>query len=244
MHFDTLCSDVTARSIHHSLMLNGRLAVGVSQSGGMVALYDDPNDKSFERRLQCLFSFHYPDIIVKPSLALLRSQHDLDSDKNVLTRHLLPWSQEVGISTLKDYSISVPVKPIVGCTVSGGIVHVYRISPTLYDLLNTLENLLLQFEPTSPLLGSAEDFREWYCRLSGQEKATVHGDLVESYLRLSEKEQLAVIQNEEGVTKPELLRVIKLFLHDLSKDSMEDDGDSKQHVCLMNEILSVFERYR
>lgn len=226
-------------------MLNSRLAVGVSQSGGMVALYDDPNDRSFERRLQCLFSFHYPDIIVKPSLALLRSQHDLDSDKNVLTRHLLPWSLEVGTKNLVDNAVSAAVKPIVGCTVSGGIVHVYRISPTLYTLLDTLQNILIEFEPTSPLLGSAQDFKKWYCRLSGEEKATVHGDLVESYLRLSQEEQLTVIQNEYGITKPELLQAINLFLNDVNKDLMDDViVDSKNHVSLINEILSVFERYR
>lgn len=226
-------------------MLNSRFAIGVSQSGGMVALYDDPNDESFERRLQCLFSFHYPDIIVKPSLALLRSQHDLDSDKNALTRHILPWSQEVGTKTLGDSSVSVTVKPIVGCTVSGGIVHVYRISPALYTLLYTLQNSLIDFESTSPLLGSAQDFKKWYCRLSGEEKSTVNGDLVESYLRLSHEEQLIVIQNEEGVTKPELLEVINLFLSDVKKDMMDDiDTDSKHHVCLINEILSVFEKYR
>jgi hypothetical protein len=233
---------MTARSIHHSLMLNSRLAVGVSQSGGMVALYDDPNDKSFESRLQCLFSFHYPDIIVKPSLALLRSQHDLDYDVNILTQNILPWSQEVGTDHQINTTTSTTVKPIVGCTVSGGIIHVYRISPALYTLLITLQEILIEFQPTSPLLGSAHNFKHWYCQLSGGEKATVHGDLVESYLRLSEEEQLAAIQNEEGMIKPEFLEAIKLFSPNHLMETENDDG--KNLVFLITDILSGFEKYR
>ncbi|KAI8087083.1 hypothetical protein BDF21DRAFT_313142, partial [Thamnidium elegans] len=129
--------------------------------------------------------------IVKPSLALLRSQNDLDSEADLLARHLLSWSQEMQSETVID--TMVPIKPIVGCTVSGGIIHVYRISPALYNLLHTLQEILVEFEPTAPLLGSMRDFKKWYCGLSGGEKDTVHGDLVESYLRLSAKDQLAVI---------------------------------------------------
>ncbi|KAI9259706.1 hypothetical protein EDC94DRAFT_150637 [Helicostylum pulchrum] len=224
-------------------MLNSRLAVGVSQSGGMIALYDDPNDTSFESRLKCLFSFHYPDIIVKPSLALLRSQNDLDSEADLLARHLLPWSQEMQSETVIDNT--VPIKPIVGCTVSGGIIHVYRISPALYNLLHTLQEILIEFEPTAPLLGSMRDFKKWYCGLSGGEKDTVHGDLVESYLRLSAEDQLAVIgDGEGGGIKPQLLKVIKVLCEDTDKDLMIDDVDASDHVFLIRDILSGFERYR
>lgn len=226
-------------------MLSNRLAVGVSQSGGMVALYDDPNDKSFESRLQCLFSFHYPDIIVKPSLALLRSQYDLDSDIDILTQHLLPWSDQVGSDHRTKNTTSTIVKPIVGCTVSGGIIHVYRISPALFALFSTLQNILIEFEPTKPLLGTPRDFKEWYCELSGGEKDAIHGDLVESYLRLSEEEQLAAIQNEEGFVHTELLCALKAFSTDGSLDSMEDiNEEPKNHVQFINDLLSGFERYR
>lgn len=226
-------------------MLNSRLAVGVSQSGGMIALYDDPNDASFENRLKCLFSFHYPDIIVKPSLALLRSQNDLDSEADLLARHLLPWSQEMQSETETVIDTMVPIKPIVGCTVSGGIIHVYRISLALYNLLHTLQEILIEFEPTAPLLGSMRDFKKWYCGLSGGEKDTVHGDLVESYLRLSAEDQLAVIEDGEGGgTKPQLLKVIKVLCEDTDKDLMVDDVDALDHVFLIRDILSGFERYR
>lgn len=236
-------SDVSKRSIHHSLMLNSRLAVGVTQSGGMVALYDDPNDKSFEDRMKCLFSFHYPDIIVKPSLAHLRSQHDSDYDVDLLTQHLLPWSQEVGTDHQTNTTSSATSSVnIVACTVSGGIIHVYRISPALYSLLNALQDILIDFGPTSPLLGSPENFKDWFCQLSGREKAVIHGDLVELYLRLSEEEQLVVIQNEDGAIKPELLEAIKLSTPDHLMEVEHDEG--KNHVCYIKDILSGFERYR
>lgn len=229
-------------------MLNSRLAVGVSQSGGMIALYDDPNDKSFESRLQCLFSFHYPDIIIKPSLALLRSQHDLDSEADLLAKHLVPWSQEIEAEKAIDTIASVPVKPIVGCTVSGGIIHVYRITSALYTLLYTLQNILIEFGPTSPLLGSVRDFKKWYCGLSGGEKATIHGDLIESYLRLSPEDQLSVIQNEAGEIKSELLEAIQLLFEDVNNDSMVEEEDinldNQNPVILLKDILSGFEKYR
>ena len=219
-------------------MLSDRLAVGFSQSGGMVALYDNPNDKSFESRLECLFCFHYPDIIIKPSLALLRSQHDLDSDFEVLAHHLIPWSDPVNDNQSRTH-ISTMVKPIVGCTVSGGIVHVYRISASLYNLLYILQNRLIDYAPTQPLLGSTKDFRKWYCHLSGKENNAIHGDLVEAYLRLSEQEQLIVIQNEEGQVIPELLNAIK----ELNTEFIHGD-DLDNQIDFINNVLSGFERYR
>lgn len=240
-----LKSDVVARSIHRSLMLSSRLAVGVSQSGGMVALYDDPEDTSFESRLKCLFSFHYPDIIVEPYLALLRSQYDIDRDIDTLTQHLISWTEQVGATHNSKRVDSAVVKPIVGCTVSGGIVHVYRISPALYVLLDVLQNILIEFEPTKPLLGSAQDFKKWYCELSGSEKDTIHGDLIESYLRLSADEQLRAIQNEDGTINTSLVSAIEAFSTTDSADLMEDIHDNPEnYVDFIINLLSGFEKYR
>ncbi|CAO3622874.1 unnamed protein product [Mucor fragilis] len=215
--YNFLKSDVVSRSIHHSLMLNNSLAVGVSQSGGMVALYDDPNDSSFERRLKCLFNFHYADIIVKPKLATLRTQTNVSP-------YILPWNQE-----------TTAVKPIVGCTVSGGMIHVFRISEPLYQLLHTLSNELIEFEPTKPLLGSTDNFR-WFCKLSGADQATIHGDLVELYLRLSPEEQLAVITNEQGQ--------IKLSIQSALNEFMTDDNSDESPVDLLEDILQSFENFK
>lgn len=238
-------SDVVARSIHRSLMLSSRLAVGVSQSGGMVALYDDPEDTSFECRLKCLFSFHYPDIIVEPYLALLRSQYDIDRDIDTLTQHLISWTEQVGATHNSKWVDSTVVKPIVGCTVSGGIVHVYRISPALYVLLDVLQNILIEFEPTKPLLGSAQDFKKWYCELSGGEKDTIHGDLIESFLRLSADEQLRAIQNEDGTINTLLVNAVEAFSSTDSADLMEDiDYNPENYVDFIINLLSGFEKYR
>ncbi|KAI8645920.1 hypothetical protein BD408DRAFT_30896, partial [Parasitella parasitica] len=187
-------------------MLNSRLAVGVSQSGGMVALYDDTNDQSFERRLQCLFNFHYADIIVKPKLATLRTQKNLPP-------YILPWTQ------------GEKVKAIVGCTVSGGMVHVFCISQLVFQLLQTLSEELIEFDATRPLLGSTENFK-WFCKLSGAEQATVHGDLVEQFLRLSRDEQLAVISTDQGQIKPS----IQLALDELMIDEGEDPVDLLKNI--------------
>ncbi|OAD04265.1 hypothetical protein MUCCIDRAFT_108086 [Mucor lusitanicus CBS 277.49] len=215
--YDFLKSDVVSRSIHHSLMLNNRLAVGVSQSGGMVALYDDPNDKSFERRLKCLFNFHYADIIVKPKLATLRTQTHVPS-------YLLPWNQDATV-----------VKPIVGCTVSGGMIHVFRISEPLYQLLHALSDELIEFEPTKPLLGNTDNFR-WFCKLSGAEQATIHGDLVEAYLRLSPDEQLAVITDEHGQ--------IKMSIQTALSDFITGDDSDEDPIDLLEDILQSFENFK
>ncbi|KAL9547920.1 hypothetical protein MBANPS3_005939 [Mucor bainieri] len=214
--YDFLKSDVVSRSIHHSLMLNNRLAVGVSQSGGMVALYDDPNDRSFERRLKCLFNFHYADIIVKPKLATLRTQTHIPS-------YVLPWDQGATV-----------VRPIVGCTVSGGMIHVFRISEPLYQLLHALSNELVEFEPTKPLLGSTENFG-WFCKLSGAEQATIHGDLVELYLRLSPEEQWAVVTDEQGQIKASIQSALNEFMA---------DADSDDAINLLEDILQSFEDFK
>lgn len=224
-------------------MLNDRLAVGVSQSGGMVALYDDPDDRSFERRLHCLFSFHYSDIIVKPSLALLRYQPDVHSCTQQLFKHLIPWSQEQTDQPSIATAVTV-ARPIVGCTVSGGMLHVYHISPQLYALLYVLQDILLEFEPTKPLLGSSHNFKEWYCQLSGGEKATIHGDLVESFLRLSLEEQMAAVQDESEMVKAPLEVALVEFFNEEKCSGKTYLKSVEQVVSLIKDMLSEFERYK
>ncbi|KAI8072258.1 uncharacterized protein B0P05DRAFT_178741 [Gilbertella persicaria] len=220
LHF--LKSDVASRSVHHSLVIDSRLAVGVSYSGGMVALYDDPSS-IHEKRLECLFSFHYSDVLVGPSLALLGSHNDLFYT-NQSTPHILPWSLDLGKSNT--------TKPIVACTVSGGMLHVYRISSPLYNLFCVLQDLLLDFEPTRPLLGSVEDFKHWYCQLSGGEKSTIHGDLVESFLRLSFDEQLRLISQDDSQIKPALMHVLTYFF--------KEEVCVDQVIMFIKNILSYF----
>ncbi|KAI8984378.1 hypothetical protein BDF20DRAFT_859700 [Mycotypha africana] len=189
-------------------MLNDRLAVGVSQSGGVVGLYDNPDDPLYERRLQTLFCFHYPDILVRPSLAVLRSTVDLNGSGK-FAQYILPWSQVLTVDDMnindKNKKESQLVKPVVCGTVSGGLVYIYRISPLLFDALKVLQRLLLRYEPTKPLLGTAEDFEHWYSNLSGTETSSIHGDVIESFLRLSPIEQLEIVN---GVRESEEIRKV------------------------------------
>ncbi|KAI8354155.1 hypothetical protein BD560DRAFT_313498, partial [Blakeslea trispora] len=135
--------------------------------------------------------------LVSPSLALLGTQVDaFYSHTKLFTSHVLPWSlhnDEPLTQFNSQQQTGDFMKPIVSGTISGGIVHVYRISSQLYQLLKTLQDLLLSFEPTKPLLSSPEDFVDYYCQLSGDEKAIIHGDLVEMFLELSFDEQLRLI---------------------------------------------------
>ncbi|ORE05436.1 hypothetical protein BCV72DRAFT_184559, partial [Rhizopus microsporus var. microsporus] len=124
--------------------------------------------------------------MVKPTLAALKPLNNVSKDMDLLLNNVIPWDTS-------EYDLQ-ELKPIVCCTVSGGILHIYRISSQLYRVLNVLQELLLIFEPTLPLLGATSDFQDWYCQLSSRQKATIHGDLVESYLRLSFDEQLSVLR--------------------------------------------------
>jgi hypothetical protein len=221
--------------MHHSILLNERFAVGASQSGGFVGLYDNPKDTSFEQRLETVFSFHYPDIIIHPNLAKMQPAHHLNSSKSHLAKHLICWSAPLGSQS---HSLEkMDQRPIVGCTVSGGMVQVYRISSDLYRLLSVLEELLLQFEPTMPLLGTSLDFKEWYCGLSAGEESTIHGDLVELFLKLSRQEQHLLIRNS---ISDKLLTAIGPFLPENVPLSVNTDDDVENTVTLLREILLEF----
>jgi hypothetical protein len=200
-----LDSDAIPRSIHQSLMVNSRFAVSVGPSGGIVGLFDNPDTHT--RRLDCMFAFHYPDIITKPRLALLRSRYDLLAEQDV---DHPSWDDTM--------------KPIVGCTVSGGVVSIYRIDEPLYRLLSVLQERLLDYEYTKPLLGSPQNFK-WYCGLSGAEKATIHGDVVESFLRLSIHEQQDVVQHTE------------------LNEAVQRCFGVQDVVGVLNRVLSSFEKY-
>lgn len=218
-------SDAIPRSLHQSLMVNSRFGVGVGPLGSVVGLLDDIEDE--KNQLKTMFAFHYSDMITKPNLALLRSLHGV-SDV-LLSSHILPWDSD----TITSHS--TPEKPIVGCTVSGGIVHIHRIDRPLYNVLIVLQDILLDYEPTKPLLGSPSNFRSWYRMISGKEKSTIHGDVVESFLRLSLEEQKEAIQDNEGNIKLELKEAMNTWLqiHDLD-----------QTVATLSHLLSSFERYR
>lgn len=227
-------------------MLNCYTAVGVSYSGGMVALNDDTSEQAFEKRLERLFAFHFSDVMVKPSLALLRSQHNLHNDAELLWKHMIPWSQNLCKDCKPD--IFPALKPIVCCAVSGGMINVYRISGCLYLVLLVLQELLLDFDPTIPLLGSASDFKDWYCQLSGKEQYTIHGDLVESYLRLPFDEQIQVLK-PGGVLSRKLISSVEDLLLDSQENNVprldDEPEESKVQVIayLLVNILSGFSRY-
>ncbi|KAI8377233.1 mono-functional DNA-alkylating methyl methanesulfonate N-term-domain-containing protein [Choanephora cucurbitarum] len=229
-------SDSEFRSIHHSLVIDQQLAIGVSQSGGMVALYDS-TESPYEERLDCLFSFHYSDTLVSPSLALLGTQSDAFYDQTKLfTSHVLPWSLNIGTSNSQQTSDTI--KPIVTGTIAGGIVHVYRISSQLHLLLDALQDLLLAFEPTKPLLGSPDDFVNYYCQLSGGEKATIHGDLVEMFLRLSFDEQLRLVSIADDQISQPLDNALRLFINMDAEDKQAFTVDHA--VELIKDILIGF----
>ncbi|KAG1445259.1 hypothetical protein G6F56_009975 [Rhizopus delemar] len=208
-------------------MLNSHTAICVSNSGGMVALTDDP--KSL--RVQKLFNFHHPEFLTSSTLALLGSPYNNETD--ILWKHLMAW--EEGSPSLQ--------KPMVGCTVSGGILSIYRISQELYWVLRILQKLLLTFEATLPLLGSVSDFEDWYCQLSGIERAVIHGDLVEAYLRLSFDEQLKVLR-PTGILCHDLVSAIHNLLNG-SQDHLNDEPEEiKAHIIanVLIDLLSGFSR--
>ncbi|KAG1176243.1 hypothetical protein G6F70_003534 [Rhizopus microsporus] len=237
--FELLASDINAMSIHHLLMLNYHTVVGVSYSGGMVALNGNFDEENASKRLESLFSFHFSDIMVKPTLAALKPLNNVPKDMNFLLNNVIPW--DTSENDLQE------LKPIVCCTVSGSILHIYRISSQLYRVLNTLQELLLIFEPTLPLLGATSDFQDWYCQLSSRQKATIHGDLVESYLRLSFDEQLSVLR-PGGSLSSELAAAANDLLigsDDTAVDLESEQEDNKTRIIayLLISLLSEFSRY-
>ncbi|CAO3696541.1 unnamed protein product [Rhizopus stolonifer] len=225
--FEFLKSDVDSLSAHHTLMLNSHTAICVSNSGGMIALTDDPKSP----RVQKLFNFHHSEFLTSSTLALLGSPYNNETD--ILWKHLMAWEERS--SGLQ--------KPMVSCTVSGGILGIYRISQELYRVLGILQKLMLTFEATLPLLGSVRDFEDWYCQLSGTERAVIHGDLVEAYLRLSFDEQLKVLR-PAGILSHDLVSAIHNLLNG-SQDHLDNEPEEiKAHIIanVLINLLSGFSR--
>ncbi|KAI9309266.1 hypothetical protein BJ944DRAFT_145552, partial [Cunninghamella echinulata] len=83
--------------------------------------------------------------------------------------------------------------PIVGCTISGGMIVNYRCTQSLFKLLNELQYRLLDYTPTKPLLGSKIKYLKWYLNLSGPPLSTIHGDYIQLHLRLTTEQQYEVL---------------------------------------------------
>ncbi|KAI8093552.1 uncharacterized protein BX664DRAFT_109812 [Halteromyces radiatus] len=181
-----LKSDSISRNVHHSLLLDNHMVIGLSLSGGMFALQESTDTS--KDSLQTLFAFHYPDIIIKPRLLSLHSNQSSEYTRGILASHLLPWTSmdELGKS-----------QPIVGCTISGGMIMAYRCSSSLFTLLDTLQQALLRFGPTQPLLGSSSQFQQWYTQLSGPQTSTLHADYLFLYSRLTKAQQYQVIKQSD-----------------------------------------------
>ncbi|KAI8381453.1 uncharacterized protein BYT42DRAFT_305854 [Radiomyces spectabilis] len=200
-------SDTVSRTIRHTMLLNGGMAVGSCMSGGLVGLYDDPDDKSFEHRLQRLFSFHYPDLLTQPMLSTLSAQRYTGSERKLLRKHLLPWTA----ITEKDIqkASEEPLLPIVCCSLAGGVIQIHRLDASLYALLLALQERLIASE-VPLLLGSSKDFKEWYCQLSHGETNTIHGDLLVSFFRLSASEQNQLLSAKDDSI--DLIEAVRTFL--------------------------------
>ncbi|KAI8343019.1 hypothetical protein BC941DRAFT_85728 [Chlamydoabsidia padenii] len=198
MHLSFLKSDSISRNVQHSLLLNNRTVVGASLSGGMFALMEPGTDSDYyEDSLQTLFCFHYPDIVIKPRCISLRSHHSTEYTAGILSDHLLPWTTNDNKATNHYHQQQCrrsDIQPIVGCTVSGGVIMAYRCSAALFATLDLLQHRLSRYILTQPLLGSVTRYLQWYNQLSGPQVSTIHLDLVSLYLRLTTKQQQQVVR--------------------------------------------------
>ncbi|KAI9020966.1 hypothetical protein CLU79DRAFT_703506, partial [Phycomyces nitens] len=127
--------------------------------------------------------------IIRPSFGTLKATSLFYHSQKRLSSHILSWTEGF------DPEEPPHSEPIFGCTIAGGIVTTNRISPSLYALLFALQNQLLRYGPTSPLLGTWRDFCKWYSRLSGGEYHAIYGDLISLYMRLSSREQRALVES-------------------------------------------------
>ncbi|CAO3616897.1 unnamed protein product [Cunninghamella blakesleeana] len=220
-----LNSDPYSRTVYHSLLLDDHTVVGVSLSGGMFAL-KEPLKTSFEKEsLQTLFCFHYPDIIIRPYCAKYRIQHSTEYKTGLLSDHILPWKKESLSPKINDIDHINQNNPLLGCTISGGMIVSYRCTRSLYMTLDELQYRLLYYAPTQPLLGSTTNYLTWYLKLSGPQIATLHGDYLQLFLRLNTKQQYEVIGYLNNDRK-----------HDKDENDERENGNSKLlsmlDVCL------------
>ncbi|ORZ24312.1 hypothetical protein BCR42DRAFT_88814 [Absidia repens] len=229
MHLSFLKSDSISRNVHHSLLLNNRTVVGVSLSGGVFALKEPVADPSYDGdSLQTLFCFHYPDIIINPHCMSLHSYHSTEYTCGILAKHLIPWTtsdeshaniehDDAAPTLTTEYTISnekhilqqkpqpqrnkVTTQPIIGCTISGGVIAVYQCSGTLFTLLDSLQRKLLLYAPTQPLLGSSSRYSQWYTHLSGPEVSTIHCDFISLFIRLTSGQQRQIVRLADNTTE-------------------------------------------
>ncbi|KAG2221761.1 hypothetical protein INT45_003401 [Circinella minor] len=255
-------NDITARTVHHSVFINNQIAIGASQSGGLIALRDDPDDQSFEQRLISVFSFHYPDIIIRPTLGSLLPRQFLKASNHGqnISSHVLPWVE----NQLEQESNHGVIEPIMGSTVSGGLVTIHRISSVLFDLLLSLQERLVRYESSMfILLGSAKNF-DWFLRgpMGGYhqkqkqyQRNIIHGDLLTLYLRLTPEQQQEVIQldisniNSIGVDNKQsttttttttfrfFLKAIRAYL--ITTPSLDDHGNKLKQLLVTEEMVST-----
>lgn len=228
-------SDSISRNVHHSLLLNNRTVVGVSHSGGMFALKEVDDDLNYnDDTLKTLFCFHYPDTIIQPRLLSLRSYHSTEYTGGILSDHLLPWTtldEDNDKTTPKPDNQQHEVQPIVGCTISGGVIMAYRCSARLFAALDTLQQCLSRYILTQPLLGSTARYSRWYNELSGPQVSTVHLDLVSMYSRLTAKQQQEVVRLSgdavEGTSDNNDTRVLTL----VELTMAVTENTTRRHFC-------------
>lgn len=176
------------------------------------------------------FSFHYPDILIRPSLTSLLSSTTLDvvTHADCIDGHILPWNSSSSSNE------TTTIKPILCAGVSGGLISVHRVSQPLYELLYALQERLVHFaQSLYILLGSPRDF-QWYHNIGQREKHVLDGDLLSLYLRLESDEQRQVVELVDDQLFPSILDPAKVFL--------DHNTTSTQIASLLEKLLRALER--
>lgn len=194
-------------------------------------------DRSFEQRLLTSFSFHYPDILIRPSLTSLLSSTTLEvvTHADCIDGHILPWdSSSSSSSSSNETTTTTTIKPILCAGVSGGLISVHRVSQPLYELLYALQERLVHFaQSLYILLGSPRDF-QWYHNIGQREKHALDGDLLSLYLRLESDEQHQVVELVDDQLFSSILDPAKVFL--------DQNTTSTQIASLLEKLLRALER--
>lgn len=180
------------------------------------------------------FSFHYPDILIRPCLTSLLSSTTLDvvTHADCIHGHILPWNA----------SNETTIKPILCAGVSGGLISVHRLSQPLYELLYALQERLIHFaQSLNILLGSPRDF-QWYHNIGQREKHVLDGDLLSLFLRLESDEQRQVVELVDDQLFPSILDPVKAFLDQTPALHSVENATSTQIASLLERLLRALER--
>ncbi|KAI7861017.1 hypothetical protein BDC45DRAFT_11410 [Circinella umbellata] len=217
------------------------------------------NDQSFEQRLISVFSFHYPDIIIRPTLGSLLPRQFLKVSNHGqnISSHVLPWVENQ-IEQEPNHGV---VEPIMGSTVSGGLVTIHRISSVLFDLLLSLQERLVHYESSMLiLLGSARNFYRvlggptggYHQKQKRYQRNIIHGDLLTLYLRLTPEQQQEVIRldissinsidvdNKQSTTTTTVgffLKAIRDYL--IATPSLDDHSNKLKRLLITEEMMST-----